>query len=385
MAAFCRGRGAATIACRGSDDHIRRVAEAVALEKAKVESNIYTLRRPDYSAEEWRFLYLTTSSDLYLNSIRLVGFCGADGINWAIVTRMKEKNDYTRERFYGTFAKESYPFLHYMRPQFRFLVYYGRNNPRVNLADNLDRFFYDMEKVVSGDESVWGAPVVIDGVHVLPEVECLVPSWLRQEYFARTASLGLPAGQRYVYPGVRSPLLLPTDYIRKYIFFSYLQFSLGFVFVVVFKTGSLCYSLCSDVDRSKVPRPSDGRACPESAFPVLRSGRLWAGYCADSGCCEVSLHSTFVFYVLSCGSGFYVSLLLLFAGWFGLVVWYYLWWVVFIMLVSVVSMLGGLLHVHDNCFHQIEMIASIKLRHPLSFCRAICARTVVLVCVCFVS
>jgi hypothetical protein len=81
----------------------------------------------------------------------------------------------------------------------------------------------------------------------------------------------------------------------------------------------------------------------------------------------VSLHSTFVFYVLSCGSGFFVSLLLLVAGWFGLVVWYYFWWVVFIMMVSVVLMLGGLLHVHDNCFHQLEMIAFIKLRHPLSF------------------
>jgi len=221
MAAFCRGRGAATTACRGSDDHIRRVAGAVALEKAKVESNIYTLRRPDYSAEEWRFLYLTTSADLYLNSIRLVGFCGVGGINWAIVTRMKEENDFSRARFYSIFAKESYPFLHYMRPQFRFLVYFGRNNPRVNLADNLDRFFYDTEKVVSGDASVWGAPVVIDGVHVLPEVECLVPSWLRQEYFARTSHFGLPEGQHYVYPGVRSPLLLPTDYIRKYILFTY--------------------------------------------------------------------------------------------------------------------------------------------------------------------
>jgi len=221
MADYCRGRGAATFACRGSDDHIRRVAGAVALEKAKVESNIYTVRRPDYSAEEWRFLYLTTSSDLYLNSVRLVGFCGEGGINWAIVTRMKEENDPSRERFYTTFAKESYPLLQYMRPQFRFLVYYGRKNPRVNLVENLDRFFYDMEKVVSGDASVWGEPVVIDGVPVLPEVECLVPSWLRQEYFERTAFLALPAGQHYVYPGVRSPLLLPTDYIREYIFFSY--------------------------------------------------------------------------------------------------------------------------------------------------------------------
>jgi hypothetical protein len=100
MAASCGGGGAA--ACSDSDDHIRRVAGVVALKKAEAESNIYTLRRPDYSAEEWRFLYLTTSADLYLNSIRLVGFCGVGGINWAIVTRMKEKGDPPRERFHGT-------------------------------------------------------------------------------------------------------------------------------------------------------------------------------------------------------------------------------------------------------------------------------------------
>jgi hypothetical protein len=220
MAASCSGDGAA--ACSDSDDHIRRIAGVVALKKAEVESNIYTLRRPDYSAEEWRFLYLTTSADLYLNSIRLVGFCGVGGINWAIVTRMKERSDPPRERFHGTFAKECFPILHYMRPQFRFLIYFGRDNARVNLANELDRFFYDMEKVASGDASVWGAPVVIDGVHILPEVECLVPSWLRQEYFARTSFLGLPEGQHYVYPGVRSPLLLPTDYIRKYFFHIYI-------------------------------------------------------------------------------------------------------------------------------------------------------------------
>jgi hypothetical protein len=103
-----------------------------------------------------------------------------------------------------------------MRPQFRFLIYFGRDNVRVNLEGELDRFFDDAEKVVSGDASVWGAPVVVDGVHILPDVECLVPSWLRQEFFARTSDLDLPAGQHYVFPGVRSPLLLPTDYIRKY-------------------------------------------------------------------------------------------------------------------------------------------------------------------------
>jgi hypothetical protein len=60
------------------------------------------------------------------------------------------------------------------------------------------------------------ATVVVDGVHLLLDVECLVPSWLRQEFFARTSDLGLPEGQHYVYPGVRGPLLLPSDYIRKY-------------------------------------------------------------------------------------------------------------------------------------------------------------------------
>ncbi len=49
------------------------------------------------------------------------------------------------------------------------------------------------------------------------------------------------------------------------------------------------------MDRSAVLCSSDGRACFESAFPVLHSGILWADYCADSGYCEVSLHSAFVF------------------------------------------------------------------------------------------
>ena len=236
MAASCSDGGAA--ACSDSDDHIRQVAGTVALKKVEAESNLYTLRRPDYSAEEWRFLYLTTSTDLYLNSIRLVGFCGAGGINWAIVTRMKESDNPPRESFHGVFPKECLPILHYMRPQFRFLIYFGRNNTRVNMLDELDRFFFDMEKVVSGDASVWGAPVVIDGVHILPEVECVVPTWLRQEFFARTSDLALPAGQHYVYPGVRSPLLLPTDYIRKY--FSIYVYSLLYSFgsVVVLR---LCY------------------------------------------------------------------------------------------------------------------------------------------------
>jgi len=70
MAASCSDGGAAV--CSDSDEHIRHVAGTVALKKVAAEGNLYTFRRPDYSAEEWRFLYLTTSTDLYIDSIRLV-------------------------------------------------------------------------------------------------------------------------------------------------------------------------------------------------------------------------------------------------------------------------------------------------------------------------
>jgi hypothetical protein len=109
--------------------------------------------------------------------------------------------------------------LHYMRPQFRFLIYFGRDDKRVNLdVRESVRFFDDAEKVVSGDASVWGSPVVVDGVPLLSDVECLVPPWLRQEFFVRTSGLSLSGDHHYVYPGVRGPLLLPSDYIRKYFF-----------------------------------------------------------------------------------------------------------------------------------------------------------------------
>ena len=81
MAASCRGGGA--VSCSGGGDHIRGVALNVATRKIEAESDIFTVKRPDYSAEEWRLLYLTTGSDYYLNSVRLVGFCGVGGINWA--------------------------------------------------------------------------------------------------------------------------------------------------------------------------------------------------------------------------------------------------------------------------------------------------------------
>jgi hypothetical protein len=109
------------------------------------------------------------------------------------------------------------------------LIYFGRDDKRVNLdVRESVRFFDDTEKVVSGDASVWGSPVVVDGVPLLPDVECLIPSWLRQEFFVRTSGLGVSEDQHYVYPGVRGPLLLPSDYIRKYFFYMELPIYFNF-------------------------------------------------------------------------------------------------------------------------------------------------------------
>ncbi len=69
---------------------------------------------------------------------------------------------------------------------------------------------------MSGDSSVWGSPVVVDGVPLLPDVECLVPPLVQTDFLVRTFGLGVSEDQHYVYPGVRGPLLLPSDYIRKY-------------------------------------------------------------------------------------------------------------------------------------------------------------------------
>ncbi len=71
-----------------SGDHVRDVALDVAARKVEAENDIYTFKRPDYTAEEWRWLFMTTGSDHYLNSLRLLGFCGVDGINWSVVTRV---------------------------------------------------------------------------------------------------------------------------------------------------------------------------------------------------------------------------------------------------------------------------------------------------------
>jgi len=201
-----------------SGDHVRDVALNVAARKVDDENDIYTFKRPDYTAEEWRWLYMTTGSDHYLNSLRLLGFCGVDGINWAVVTRMRERNKPSGERFLAILPEDCRSILHYMRPQFRFLIYIGRDDKRVNLDSESVRFYDDVEKVVSGDASVWGSPVVVDGVPLLPDVECLVSPLVQTEFLVRTFGLGVTEGQHYVYPGVRGPLLLPSDYIRKYFF-----------------------------------------------------------------------------------------------------------------------------------------------------------------------
>ncbi len=202
-----------------SGDHVRDVALNVAGRKVDDENDIHTFKRPDYTAEEWRWLFMTTGSDYYFNSSRLLGFCGVDGINWAVVRRMRERKKPSGEHFLAILPEDCRSILHYMRPQFRFLIYLGRDDKRVNLdVRESVRFFDDTEKVVSGDASVWGSPVVVDGVPLLPDVECLVSPWLRQEFLVRTSGLGVPEDQHYVYPGVRGPLLLPLDYIRKYFF-----------------------------------------------------------------------------------------------------------------------------------------------------------------------
>ncbi len=67
--------------------------------------------------------------------------------------------------------------------------------------------------------------------------------------------------------------------------------------MVVFKTGFLCYSCGSGVDWPADLCSAAGRACFESAFPVLCSGIFWADCCADSNYCEVSsyVNSYFLF------------------------------------------------------------------------------------------
>jgi len=60
--------------CSGSGDHVRDVALDVAARKVECENDIYSFKRPGYTAKEWRWLFMTTGSDCYLDSLRLFGF-----------------------------------------------------------------------------------------------------------------------------------------------------------------------------------------------------------------------------------------------------------------------------------------------------------------------
>jgi hypothetical protein len=103
-----------------------------------------------------------------------------------------------------------------------------------------------------------------------------------------------------------------------------LVFSFNFAYVVVFKTGILCYSCGSGVDWSADLCSAAGRACFESALPVLCSGIFWADCCADSNYCEVSFPFYFLLLCIDsfCGFGFSVFLLLLVVVDYLLIVWF---------------------------------------------------------------
>jgi hypothetical protein len=72
---------------------------------------------------------------------------------------------------------------------------------------------------------------------------------LRQEFLVRTSGLGVSEDQHYVYPGVRGPLLLPLDYIRKYLFL-FLECLVCFLFGA---PGNISdFDFCSSCDASFV-------------------------------------------------------------------------------------------------------------------------------------
>ncbi len=100
------------------------------------------------------------------------------------------------------------------------------------------------------------------------------------------------------------------------------------------------------------------------ALPILCSGFLWAGYRADSARCEVSLNCTFVclFFCYFLFSWFLCILDVVAVGWLGLCG---------CALAGRLCMVfqrglsaSWVLYRIGNCFHQIVMIASKKIRHP---------------------
>ncbi len=143
------------------------------------------------------------------------------------------------------------------------------------------------------------------------------------------------------------------------------------------KAGLLCYSLCSAVDWPAVPRSPDGWSRAEPEFPVLCSGRLGAEYSADSGCCEVGLHLTFVFACVILWFRFLVILLLMAVD---------VWWMARLHGTTLVGChlfsMGG---VGWNCRVTVSLCYWLssnsddsfqKTKASLPFCLANCARTV---------
>jgi hypothetical protein len=132
-----------------------------------------------------------------------------------LVTRIQAAANAPFVQYESVFPRSCRALLHYMRPQFRFLVYIGENdiNPGVSLVT-------DIEGIVSGDANIWGAPISVDGIPLAPEVECLVPFFLRSEFRLKTFLMSFHEDNAYTCPGVEKPTLMPSEYIRKFFFFS---------------------------------------------------------------------------------------------------------------------------------------------------------------------
>jgi hypothetical protein len=134
-----------------------------------------------------------------------------NGVMWALVTRTRILDNTPFAQYQNIFPRSCASLMHYMRPQFQFMVIGEEDvNPGVQLVT-------DIEKVVAGDESIWGPPVIVDGLPLKPEVECLVPFWLRSEYRLKTFIMAFHEDDAYRCLGVRKPTLMPTEYIRKFL------------------------------------------------------------------------------------------------------------------------------------------------------------------------
>jgi hypothetical protein len=206
--------GAAVEVAAGHVCNEEMAAVQVADNRVKAEGEIYFGMRTDYTGEEWRLLFLSISSENYKKSLKLLGYCNVDGVLWALVTRIRVADNAPSAQYENVFPRSCRSLLHYMRPQFRFLVYIGENdmNPGVPLVT-------DTEGIIAGDDSIWGAPVTVDGISLTPEVECLVPFFLRSEFRLKTFLMNFHEDDAYTCPGVKKPTLMPSEYIRKFSLF----------------------------------------------------------------------------------------------------------------------------------------------------------------------